>query len=120
MPVVHIDLFRNETEFDCFNAGATIFAEGDPGNLMYVVFDGQVRLSVKGKEVELLGPGNVMGELSLIDAAPRSATATAVTECKLVPITEHRFMFMVQQTPKFALQIMRVIADRLRAMDTRL
>ena len=119
--MVQIDLFRNETEFENFSAGATIFREGDPGGqLMYVVFDGQVRLSVKGKEVELLGSGGVLGELSLIDAAPRSATATAVTDCRLVPITERRFMFMVQQTPKFALQIMRVIADRLRAMDTRL
>jgi CRP/FNR family cyclic AMP-dependent transcriptional regulator len=118
--MVHIDLFRNETEFDSFSAGTTIFREGDAGQLMYVVFEGQVRLSVKGMEVELLGPGAVLGEMSLIDSAPRSATATAVTDCKLVAITEHRFTFMIQQTPKFALQIMRVIADRLRAMDRRL
>jgi CRP-like cAMP-binding protein len=118
--VVHIDLFRNETEFDTFDAGATIFSEGENGHLMYVVLAGEVRLSVKGKEVELLGPGSVLGEMSLIDAAPRSATATAITTCNLVPITEQRFSFMVQQTPKFALQIMRVMADRLRAMDTRL
>ena len=45
--MVHIDLFRNETEFDSFSAGATIFSEGDQGKLMYVVLDGQVRLSVK-------------------------------------------------------------------------
>ena len=87
---------------------------------MYVVLEGEVRLSVKGVEVDLLGPGGVMGEMSLIDTAPRSATATAVNDCKLAPVTERRFMFMVQQTPKFALQIMRVIADRLRAMDKRL
>jgi CRP/FNR family cyclic AMP-dependent transcriptional regulator len=118
--VVTIDLFRNETEFDSFSAGATIFREGDAGSVMYVVFDGQVSLTVKGKQVELLGPGAVLGEMSLIDSAPRSATATALTDCKLVSINEHRFTFMVQQTPKFALQIMRVIADRLRAMDTRL
>lgn len=118
--MVSIDLFRNETEFDRFSAGATIFREGDPGQLMYVVLEGEVRLSVKGLEVDLLGPGGVMGEMSLIDTEPRSATATAITDCKLVPITERRFMFMVQQTPKFALQIMRVIADRLRAMDKRL
>ncbi len=118
--MVHIDLFRNETEFDRFSAGSTVFSEGEAGHLMYVVLDGEVRLSVKGMEVDLLGPGGVLGEMSLIDAGPRSATATAVTDCKLVPITEQRFMFMVQQTPKFALQIMRVIADRLRTMDTRL
>jgi CRP/FNR family transcriptional regulator, cyclic AMP receptor protein len=118
--LVHIDLFRNETEFDSFAAGTTIFSEGDQGKLMYVVLDGQVRLSIKNKEVEILGPGSVLGEMSLIDAAPRSATATAISDCKLVPISEQRFTFMVQQTPRFALQIMRVMADRLRAMDTRL
>ncbi len=118
--MVTIDLFKNETEFDTFSAGTTVFKEGDAGHLMFVVLEGQIQLSVKGKNVELLGPGAVLGEMSLIDAAPRSATAIAITDCKLVSITEQRFTFMVQQTPKFALQIMRVIADRLRAMDTRL
>ncbi len=118
--MVHIDLFRNETEFDTFDAGETIFSEGETGHLMYVVLEGRVRLSVKNVEVDVLDAGGVLGEMSLIDAGPRSATATAITACKLVPITEQRFMFMVQQTPKFALQIMRVVADRLRAMDKRL
>ena len=115
--MVHIDLFRNETEFDTFEAGATIFSEGETGHLMYVVLAGEVQLSVKSKVVESLGPGSVLGEMSLIDSAPRSATATAIIQCRLVPITEQRFSFMVQQTPKFALQIMRVMADRLRAME---
>ena len=118
--MVQIDLFRNETDFKSFASGDTIFREGDAERLMYVVLEGDVQLSIKGHVVEKLGPGGVLGELSLIDAAPRSATAVALSDCKLVPITEHRFMFMVQQTPRFALQIMRVIADRLRAMDTRL
>lgn len=118
--MVTIDLFRNETEFDTFKAGSTIFSEGEAGHIMYVVLEGSIRLSVKGKDIETLGAGAVLGEMSLIDAAPRSATATALTDCRLVAITEQRFSFMVQQTPKFALQIMRVIVDRLRAMDTRL
>jgi len=118
--MVQIDLFRNETEFKSFAAGDTIFREGDTEKLMYVVLEGEIQLSVNGHAVEKLGSGGVLGELSLIDAAPRSATAVALSACKLVPITEHRFMFMVQQTPKFALQIMRVVADRLRAMDKRL
>lgn len=58
--------------------------------------------------------------MALIDRNTRSATAVAKTACKLVPIDEKRFKFLVQQTPNFALQLMRIIAERLRRMDERL
>ena len=116
-----VDLFHAEdTELVFFHAGQQIFREGEPGEVMYVVHDGEVELHVRGQLVDALGPGGVLGEMALIERAPRSATATAKTDCTLVPIPEKRFMFMVQQTPHFALQIMKVIADRLRRMDSRL
>jgi CRP-like cAMP-binding protein len=115
-----LDLFRNETEFERFAAGQTIFTEGDRGETMYVVIDGKVELRVKGKLVESLGQGGVFGEMALIDHEPRAATAIAKSDCKLVAIAERRFLFMVQQTPRFALQIMNVIAERLRRMNDRL
>jgi len=116
-----VDLFHAEdTEIVAFRAGDTVFREGDPGDLMYVVRDGRIDLRVKGQLVDSLGPGGVLGEMALIEHAPRTATATAKTDCTLVPIPEKRFMFMVQQTPHFALQIMKVIAERLRRMDARL
>lgn len=87
---------------------------------MYVVVEGQADLLVKNKLVEELGPGGVLGEMALLDTAARSATAVAKTACKLVPIDEKRFHFLVRQTPNFALQLMRIIADRLRRMDSRL
>lgn len=116
-----VDLFHAEnTELVSFRAGQDIFREGDSGDVMYVVRDGQVDLRVKGQLVDALGAGGVLGEMALIEHAPRTATATAKTDCILVPITEKRFMFMVQQTPHFAIQIMKVIAERLRRMDARL
>ena len=119
--MITVDLFRAEdTEVVSFFAGQIIFQEGDAGNLMYVVQDGEVELRVRGELVEALGPGCVFGEMALIEHAPRSATATAKTDCTLAPITEKRFSFMVQQTPHFALQIMKVMAERLRRMDERL
>jgi CRP-like cAMP-binding protein len=118
--MIAIDLFRNEDRYDDFRQGQTIFREGDRGEKMYVVMEGSVMLSVKKHVVEELGPGGVLGEMSLIDTAPRSATAVAKTDCRLVPIDQKRFTFLVQQTPHFSLQIMRVIADRLRRMDQRL
>jgi len=118
--MVTIDLFRNEENTQSFAPGQKIFSEGDPGDTMYVVIDGQVDLLVKGKLVDHLGPGGVLGEMALLESVPRSATAVAKTACKLVPINEKRFTFLVQQTPNFALQLMRVIAERLRRMNERL
>lgn len=103
-----------------FASGQRIFSEGQPGDLMYVVLDGKVDLLVSDNLVETLGPGGVLGEMALLDAAPRSATAVARTSCKLTPIDRKRFSFLVQQTPDFALQIMRVMTERLRRMDRRL
>jgi CRP/FNR family cyclic AMP-dependent transcriptional regulator len=118
--MVTIDLFHKEENALSFAAGQTIFKEGDAGDAMYVVIEGHVDLLVREKLVEELGTGGVLGEMALIDAAPRSATAVAKSDCRLAPIHEKRFQFLVQQTPNFALQIMRVIADRLRRMDSRL
>ena len=73
-----VDLFHAEdTELVPFRAGQDIFREGEPGDVMYVVRDGQVDLRVKGQLVGALGAGGVLGEMALIEHAPRTATATA-------------------------------------------
>ena len=114
-----VNVFRAEqSELLAFEPGQVIFSEGESGELMYVVHEGEVELHVKSRLVDTLGAGGVLGEMALIDHAPRIATAK--TACKLVPVTEKRFVFMVQQTPHFALQIMRVMAERLRRMDEQL
>lgn len=118
--MVTIDLFRNETDTLAYAPGQVIFSEGDAAKAMYVVIEGQVNLSIKGKTVDQLGPGGVFGEMALIDAAPRIAAAIAASACKVVAVDEKRFNFLVQQTPHFALQLMRVITDRLRRMDEQL
>jgi len=101
-------------------AGKVVFREGDPGDTVYVVLDGKVDLRVNGRLVETVGPGGLLGEMALIEQAPRVASATARTDCDLQPISEERFMSMIQQTPHFALQVMKVIASRLRRMNVRL
>lgn len=116
---VKLDFFRNETGGDDFQAGQTIFQEGEMGAAMYVVLEGEVELRISGNVVETLGPGEPFGEMALIDQAPRVATAIAKTPCRLLAISEKRFLFMVSAMPHFSLQIMRVMADRLRKMDAR-
>jgi CRP-like cAMP-binding protein len=112
---VRVELFRNETDVEQFAPSDVIFREGDRGEAMYVVVEGTVELSTNsGRLKEVVGPGDVIGEMALIDHEPRAATARAHTACRLARIPEKRFLFMVRETPHFALQIMRIMAERLR------
>ena len=113
-------LFRDAGETRAFAPGETIFVEGEEGRQMFVVLEGSVRLSVTGRTLEKVGKGGVFGEMALIDAAPRSATATALTACTLAPVAADRFRSLVRENPDFALEIMQVMAARLRSMDRRL
>jgi len=116
---VTMDLFAIEEDPRLCEAGEIIFREFDMGAEMYVVLEGQVELRIGDKVVDTMGPGEPFGEMALIDQAPRTATAIAMTDCKLAVISEKRFLFMVQTTPHFAQRLMKVMADRLRRMNAR-
>ena len=107
-------LFRNSEFYIPYKAGDTVFKEGEPGDQMYVVLEGEVEIIVHDKVVETVGVDNFLGEMALIDARPRSASAIAKTDCKLAAINQNRFKFLVQQTPHFALHLMQGMAERLR------
>lgn len=117
---IKLDLSATLPDPRIYEAGETIFRQFDMGAEMYFILDGEVELSIGGKVVETLGPGEPFGEMALIDQAPRVATATARTRCTLAVIPEKRFLFMVQTMPHFALQMMKVMADRLRTMNARM
>jgi CRP/FNR family transcriptional regulator, cyclic AMP receptor protein len=102
-----------------FAAGEAIFDEGSKGEKMYVVYAGKVTIEREGKFIEELSAGDSFGEMSLIDGAPRSATARAKTDCEVAPITEKAFLFLVHETPMFALTVMHNLADRLRRANER-
>ena len=112
-----IDVLRHAHEAVHFPAGTTVLEAGGTGKVMYVVKDGMLDIQVGGRLVATAGPGEVVGELALIDDRARSAAVVARTDCELVPVDEKRFLFLVQQTPYFALQVMRVLAERLRKMN---
>ncbi len=113
----NLHLVRFATDIRRCAPGETVFSEGEPGEVMYVVKEGEVDIRVRDRTVETVGPGGIIGEMALIDHQPRSATAVARTECQLVPINEARFAFLVQETPFFALDVMRMMVRRLRKMD---
>lgn len=114
-----LDIFRNARDFESYPSGCVVFRAGDPGNTMYVIKEGEVEIIINDKVVETVGPGGIVGEMALIDSRPRSATVMAKTDCQLVPINEKRFTFLIQQTPYFGLQVMRVLVERVRRMDAR-
>lgn len=111
------ELFRHETDLQALLAGQILFREGDPCELMYVLMSGTAEVIVKGRVVETAEAGAIIGEMGMIDEGLRSATVVAKSDCKLLPIDHKRFNFLIQQTPNFALHVMRVIAHRLRITD---
>ena len=111
------ELFRHETELQPLHAGQTLFNEGEKGELMYVLMSGTANIFVRDKLVETAEAGAMVGEMAMIDDVTRTATVIARTDCTLLPLDRRRFNFLVQQTPNFALHVMRVIADRLRRVD---
>ena len=112
-----INLFRNAPDLQHYSAGQIIFQIGDEGKIMFAIVEGEVEIRLNGKPIEVCGAGGIVGEMALIDSQPRSATAVAKTDCKLAIVDEKRFLFLVQQTPMFAIQVMRIMTERLRHMN---
>jgi CRP/FNR family transcriptional regulator, cyclic AMP receptor protein len=110
-------VFYNAKSFRDVPAGTVIFEEGASGVEMFGVVEGEVEVRLPNGAVHRLGPDDTFGEMAIVDASPRSATAVAVTDTKLAVIDRHRFLSLVQETPMFALQVMSSMAERLRAAN---
>ena len=115
--MVFFELFANNPNIIHIEAGKRLFAEGDEGSLMFVLTDGKAEVIVNNRVVETLQHGNIVGEMGIVSPGPRSATVLAKTDCQFVAIDEKRFLYLVQQTPFFATQVMRVMAERVRATN---
>jgi CRP/FNR family transcriptional regulator, cyclic AMP receptor protein len=114
------ELFRLETNPLTLKSGETLFCVGDPASEMFVLLEGQAEIIVGDTVVETSGPGALLGEMALIEDAPRSATVVTKTDCKFARINPERFKFLVQQTPFFSVHVMKVLVERLRAMNHRI
>ena len=112
------NLFKNTNNITEFKKGATVFTEGAPGDVMYVVMEGEVEVWVNTKLVDIIKTGQIFGEMAIIDESKRSATAIARSDSRLAVVDQKLFLYMVQQTPFFSLEVMRVLADRLRSMNS--
>src|SRR5688572_31535128 len=110
-------LTRASAEVKSFNAGEYIFHEGDAAADMYVVKSGAIDIRRGNRTLETIEAGGIFGEMALVDGAARSADAIAHDDAEVVAVKEKQFLFLVSQTPFFALSVMTVMARRLRAMN---
>lgn len=115
-----IHLLDRDPNFVVLPPGTTVFTAGDKGDKMYAVIEGAVDIVVNGKVVDTVETGGIFGEMALIENLPRSATAVVKTAAKLVGVDRNRFLFMVQQTPFFSLQLLSIVTDRLRRANAAL
>ncbi|MFP4308332.1 MAG: sensor histidine kinase [Desulfococcaceae bacterium] len=102
-----------------FSAGAVILREGEPGDRFFVVRSGQVEIwkdhgAAEADRLAVYGPGDIFGELALIDSAPRSAGVVARTEVSLLSVNRKNFHRIVRDSPAVSLCIMRAIAALIR------
>ena len=114
-----IHLFDKDQNAELFPAGQTVFKMGDTGDFMFAVVAGAIDIIINDKVIETVEAGGVFGEMALVEDRPRAATAIVRTEAKVVRIDRRRFMFLVQQNPFFALQLMTVMSQRLRQINER-
>ena len=112
--MTEINIFKSSSDAVQVEPGALLFREGDEGGDMFAVVEGELELVRDGTVVETVGPGGILGELALIDPAPRSADARVRTPARVVRIDKRQFTFLVHEHPTFALQVMTVMAERLR------
>src|SRR5260221_11164018 len=92
-------LAGNDIETLRVRAGGGIFREGEEADEVFVIKSGYVRIQVGNRTMADLTAGNIFGEMALIDSEPRSATAVAITDVELVPMSENEFLLLVSPTP---------------------
>jgi CRP-like cAMP-binding protein len=126
-PRLALDFFKIAGTLEQFPAGQLIFAENEKagglfskGARIYLLLDGDVTLTLQGKPLELVLPGEIFGEIAAIADMPRSATAKARKNCRVLSLDEKAFLQSLQQMPEFALMLMSIMTQRLRRSLARL
>jgi CRP/FNR family transcriptional regulator, cyclic AMP receptor protein len=98
-------------------AGSVLTRQGAAGGIAYILASGQAEVIRGGRRLALLGPGDVVGELSLIDGKPRSATVKAVTDLEVLEIDARDLSRLLRKAPAVSRNLLEALAERLRQTD---
>lgn len=112
-PALTVSILQKQPQPKIFSAGETIFKEGEPADLMYGILSGEVDLLVNGKVVETIETGAVFGTGALVEVKDRTYSAIAKIDCQLAYLDRQHFLFAVQETPMFALEVMKSYSERI-------
>src|SRR5579871_2697333 len=115
----HIDSLASCMVSKAVRRNSTIFAKGDPGSSLFAICKGAVKItvpSVDGHDAvfNLIGKGDIFGEIALLDGLPRTADAIAITDCELFVIERRDFLPLVREEPEIALKLIEILCSRLR------
>jgi CRP-like cAMP-binding protein len=100
-------------------AGRNLVEQGGIGREMFVLVDGSATVRRNGKKITTVGPGAAIGELSLLDRGPRTATVTADTDCRVLVLGAREFAGLVDEVRGFAHKLLAALAGRVRDLDTK-
>ena len=118
--MLFLDLFQNDSNLVRIAAGKCLFREGDVGDVMYVLIGGEAEISMGGLSIEVCHAGDVVGEMAVIDDSRRLASVHAKTDCRFAAVDKARFHALIKESPEFAIEVMRIMAKRLKHCDMRL
>ncbi|MEM9950181.1 MAG: cyclic nucleotide-binding domain-containing protein [Chloroflexota bacterium] len=110
--MVAVNYLNTQKETITYKAGDIIFNAGDAGDLVYGVIDGRVQVVHGDYVIDVLAQGDVLGEEVMLGNKHYSLAAIAVTDVTLSVMKRHQFLWLVQQTPTFATQLMRAMSNR--------
>ena len=102
-----------------YERNKVIVKEGQAGVMMYVVLEGRLAVSIRGKLVERIGPGGVFGEMALVERTPRLATVTSETDCGLLAFGRNTLLDLIKASPDFAVSLLGAVSDRARFIASR-
>ena len=116
----HLEMVARNTDEIDVPAGRVLTEEGRVGHELYVIATGAAEVTRQGRHLATFGPGDFVGELSLLDQEPGSATVTTTEPCVLLVIGERQFHSLLLKLPALTLEVLRGVAQRLRNADEKL
>jgi CRP/FNR family cyclic AMP-dependent transcriptional regulator len=111
---------RLSTPLKTQRAGKVLIQQGEPGAEFFIIVEGEALVTIDGKKVAKLGPGDFFGEMALLNRGPRTATVTCATDLQVEVISRRDFSLLLEDSPTLTRKILSSMASRVREADSRM